>query len=576
MKKLLLTALAATAISASASAAVKVGDVAPDFTLTDIKGVTHNLYSYLDSGYTVIIDVSAAWCGPCWNVHQSKVLNDLHKHYGPNGSITPRKIRVLWIEGEGTNTLAQIQGQSTGTTYATFTQGDWTAGTEYPIIDNISQNANYVYGGFPSFTVIGRDRLVYLTRSGYTSAMLTENYWTTFINNNTPTYGPSATVDAKAVQYTGTDYFMCRANPSVKFQNYSASQNITSATINILSGTNVVTSQTWSGNLPPYGVATVNIPSFTPTASQTGPYSFQVTVTGDSYAANNSMNTDYIIGTPASSTLVPFIETFESSTTMPSRFKVDNNNGFFFYDGVNSTTKIVGANNQNSKVVVIDYWNMANNTVSEMLLSNYNNQSAANSSFEFDLAHAQNAASGQGSNDKLEVLVSTDCGQNWSTAWSKSGAGLSTHPPVTGNNQFIPKDNTAWRHEGFSLTNYKSDNLFIKFKATSNFGNLGFLDNIKVSNTTSIENVIDNNSVSVYPNPTRDMAHLTFSTLKSAHVYVRVVDMMGRTVSEITRGTRSAGTHKLDITTAHLTPGIYNLQISTDGDSRTERITVVK
>ena len=43
------------------------GSVAPDFTITDIDGEEHNLYSYLDYGYSVIIDFSATWCGTCWN-----------------------------------------------------------------------------------------------------------------------------------------------------------------------------------------------------------------------------------------------------------------------------------------------------------------------------------------------------------------------------------------------------------------------------------------------------------------------------------------------------------------------------
>ena len=34
------------------------GSVAPDFTLTDLNGTTHNLYDYIDDGYTVFLDFS--------------------------------------------------------------------------------------------------------------------------------------------------------------------------------------------------------------------------------------------------------------------------------------------------------------------------------------------------------------------------------------------------------------------------------------------------------------------------------------------------------------------------------------
>ena len=54
------------------------GSMAPDFTLIDLDGTSHNLYTYLDNGYTVFIDFSAVWCGPCWNYHTSGALEDLY------------------------------------------------------------------------------------------------------------------------------------------------------------------------------------------------------------------------------------------------------------------------------------------------------------------------------------------------------------------------------------------------------------------------------------------------------------------------------------------------------------------
>lgn len=41
------------------------GETFPDFTYTDLDGVTHNLQTYLDQGKTVVIDVFATWCPNC-------------------------------------------------------------------------------------------------------------------------------------------------------------------------------------------------------------------------------------------------------------------------------------------------------------------------------------------------------------------------------------------------------------------------------------------------------------------------------------------------------------------------------
>lgn len=75
-KHVLLSAMLLAATGAMAQ--LPPNSNAPDFTTTDIDGNTQNLYDYLDQGYTVFLDISATWCGPCWNYHQSGALEDLY------------------------------------------------------------------------------------------------------------------------------------------------------------------------------------------------------------------------------------------------------------------------------------------------------------------------------------------------------------------------------------------------------------------------------------------------------------------------------------------------------------------
>lgn len=300
---------------------------------------------------------------------------------------------------------------------------------------------------------------------------------------------------------------------------------------------------------------------------------FDITVTGDSYAANNTQNNIFAVSTAATASAIPYTENFESASAMPAKFKADDEGGFFFYGG--TSPSIIGANGSGTKCVIVDYFDLSSGTTSDLLLTNYNTQAAANSSFEFDVAYAQFAASGTGSNDKLEVMVSTDCGTTWTSVWSKQGSALKTHAPVD-NGQFVPTAATDWRHEGFSLNNYKNTNLYIKFKMTSDYGNFGFLDNFKVSNTTSIAEVVGENSVKVFPNPATDVVNVSFELTKGANVSVQVVDMVGRVVKTIADQNMNAGTQKLSVATTDMAPGIYNLKIQTEAGSRTERFTVVK
>src|SRR5687767_6289493 len=133
MKKNLLALLFTAFVMAgaqNANAQLANGCIAPDFTATDINGNSWNLYTLLDQGKTVFIDISATWCGPCWSYHNSQALENLYTQYGPSGT---DEVRVFFVEGDGSTNLQCLYGPSG---CVGGTQGDWVTGTPYPIIDN--------------------------------------------------------------------------------------------------------------------------------------------------------------------------------------------------------------------------------------------------------------------------------------------------------------------------------------------------------------------------------------------------------------------------------------------------------
>jgi thiol-disulfide isomerase/thioredoxin len=83
MKKFLQLSFIGIAMTLNVSAQLPAGSTAANWTYTDINGNTQSLYSYLDQGKYVIIDISATWCGPCWNYHNSGNLENLFDLYGP-------------------------------------------------------------------------------------------------------------------------------------------------------------------------------------------------------------------------------------------------------------------------------------------------------------------------------------------------------------------------------------------------------------------------------------------------------------------------------------------------------------
>ena len=105
--------------------------IATPFVARTIDGDTVDLQAILNSGMSVVIDYSCCWCPPCWNLHQSGLLDAINEM---------DSVQVIWVESESSNTTAQIYGPEGGSTYSDRTLGDWThvngQPVTYPIIDD--------------------------------------------------------------------------------------------------------------------------------------------------------------------------------------------------------------------------------------------------------------------------------------------------------------------------------------------------------------------------------------------------------------------------------------------------------
>src|SRR5688572_13031431 len=130
---------------------------APDFELQDLNGNTWHLYELLESGKHVILDFSATWCAPCWWYHETGLLNEAYSLYGPDGT---NELMVFMIETDDQTNVACLYDLPD---CSHTTQGDWTAGTLYPIINDDPIADAYQIQGWPTHYYICPNKLIYNT-----------------------------------------------------------------------------------------------------------------------------------------------------------------------------------------------------------------------------------------------------------------------------------------------------------------------------------------------------------------------------------------------------------------------------
>jgi GH25 family lysozyme M1 (1,4-beta-N-acetylmuramidase) len=207
----------------------------------------------------------------------------------------------------------------------------------------------------------------------------------------------------------------------------------------------------------------------------------------------------------------------------------------------------------------------------------YSFATAKNAEMSFDVAYEpSNLTSTPKYSDTLVVYYSTDCGNTWTSIYSKGGATLSTTGSTTGagtdtagshgHGCFEPPSNSAWRRDSVSLVSlYGQSSVMFSFESRSGWGNIVYLDNINVTapGLTSIPTITNNNDVRIYPNPSSGVFNLIVSNYESTMDYtISIYNLLGQQVYSASLNALPQITQGFAIDLGNKTNGMYFYRIA--------------
>ena len=216
-----------------------------NWTVNDINGTPISIQDYLNAGKTVLVDISAHWCGPCWAWHTGGIMDKLYHEFGPEGT---NDLVIIWVDGDAASSMALLNGGS-------GSQGDWITGVDYPIIGPNGQgnilSDLYNITAYPTLFMHcpGSNAGVEIARTS-----TWQSFFQSWRNGCMPPFTNGVNDATLLAGESGT---LCPGeHPTATLYNMGTT-NLTSATVELLENGSPVQTVNWTGNLARWASATV-------------------------------------------------------------------------------------------------------------------------------------------------------------------------------------------------------------------------------------------------------------------------------------------------------------------------------
>jgi hypothetical protein len=295
---------------------------------------------------------------------------------------------------------------------------------------------------------------------------------------------------------------ICSTNftPSVTIQNKGI-ENVTAFNVSYsIDGGALSTTNVTGVNIPRGGTTSVTLNAGTATL---GSHIFKVyswapvsiSGVGDMNTGNDTLSKAFSL---VGSVPAPLTEGFESTTFPPVNWAVVNPDGNITWQRSDNASTGTGS-------AYVNTYNYVTLGASDELYTPTITYAGVDSVlFSFDVAAATYSYPGSTAIplDTLEVLVTTDCGNTFTSIYKKWGEDLQTvnDPNTPQTTEFFPAAN-QWRRENIDLSAFAPNGpIQLVFHTTSNFENNIYIDNVNVS-TKTLPARLKSDGYLILPNP---------------------------------------------------------------------------
>jgi PKD repeat protein len=299
--------------------------------------------------------------------------------------------------------------------------------------------------------------------------------------------------------------------------------------------TSTGTISAWKWTFPGGNPATSTKQNPTITYNTPGTYNVTEVVTS-STGVDSITNIAYINVAPSGT--LPVNETFQSVKFPPTGWTLNLPSP---NDSVWQLCTYTGSKSTQCMYFPANCGNVANITGERQQLytPNYSFASATNPKLWFDVAYEPSSVPTY--SDTLVIYYSLDCGNTWTSIYSKGGMTLCTTGGTTskgidtsgGHGCFVPPSSKAWRTDTISLAALAGKaGVMFSFESRSGWGNIIYLDNINIASsvTTSVQNIGESNDGKVYPNPNNGSFSISLSGSSTEKSQVEIYDALGQQV----------------------------------------------